>query len=152
MGDINVLSVLMRWLHISGAVVAVGGSVFALIALLPAMRGLSDEIRSDLHEAIRKRFAMLFMISVTALLVSGFYNYLLNEIPQHKGDGLDHSLMGAKILLAFVVFFLGSALVGRAAAFEGIRRRRKRWMTVNILLALIIIALAALLRAMPNTT
>ncbi|MCG8405517.1 MAG: hypothetical protein MI923_10005 [Phycisphaerales bacterium] len=152
MGDINVLSVLMRWLHISGAVVAVGGSVFALIALLPAMRGLSDEIRSDLHEAIRKRFAMLFMISVTALLVSGFYNYLLNEIPQHKGDGLYHGLMGAKILLAFVVFFLGSALVGRAAAFEGIRRRRKRWMTVNILLALIIIALAALLRAMPNTT
>lgn len=151
MGDISVLGVVMRWLHISGAIVAVGSSIVTLVALLPSMQGLPDETRSSLHESIRKRLAMLFMIGITALLVSGFYNYLLNEIPQHRGDGPYHGLMGVKILMAFVVFFFGSALVGRSAAFEGIRRKRRRWLTVNIVLALIIVAIAAVLRAMPNT-
>ncbi len=146
----NIVDLIMRWLHITGAIVAAGGSIFALFALMPAMQSLPDEFRTDLHERIRRRFVMLFMASVVALLVSGFYNYLRNEVPAHEGHGLYHGLMGLKILLAFAVFFVGSALTGRAPAFAGIRQNRKRWLSVNILMVLVIVALAAVLRGMPD--
>ncbi len=151
MNLLDLLDLLMRWLHITGAIVAGGGSIFALFALLPAMLSLQDEVRSDLHERIRRRFVVMFMASVVALLVSGFYNYLRNEIPSHQGQGLYHGLMGLKILLAFAVFFLGSALTGRAPAFAGIRAKRKRWLGVNIFLVLVIVALAGILRSIPDT-
>ena len=81
---------------------------------------------------------------------TGFYNFIVKEIPDHKGQGLYHGLMGAKIILAMIVFFVGSALVGRSKAFEGLRRKRRRWMRRNVILLLVILALAAVLRAMPE--
>jgi len=150
MENISVLDVIMRWLHLIGAIVAVGGSVFALFVLLPSISGLSEEIRSEVYESVRSRFSKLFMFAITALLISGFYNYLGNEMSRHEGQSAYHILMGIKIMLAMGVFFLGSVLLGRSAAFEGIRRKRKRWMVRNILLALLIVALAAVLAKMPD--
>lgn len=145
MGDMNVLDVVMRWLHIAGAIVAVGGSVFALAALIPALEIVSEEPRRSLHEEVRRRFVKLFLIAMAALLVSGGYNYLVNEIPDHRGQGLYHGLMGLKILLAVAVFFLGSALLGRSRAFEGFRRARRRWIGINVAAALVVVALGAVL-------
>ena len=152
MEEISPIAILMRWLHITGAIVAAGGSIFALFAVAPALTGLEDGVRKELHENIRRRFARLFMAAVAALLVSGFYNYVTAEIPKHQGQGLYHGLMGGKIILAFGVFFLGSALLGRAKALEGIRRRRKRWMMLNVFLVLVIVALAAVLGKMSEAT
>jgi uncharacterized membrane protein len=99
---------------------------------------------------IRKGFARLVMIAIALLLVSGFYNYLTVELPQHKGQAIYNVTMGIKILLAFAVFFFASALTGKSTAFEGLRKKRKRWLTLNILLALAVIALGAFLRAVPD--
>jgi len=149
MQDIHFFPVLMRWLHVTGAIVVGGGSIFALVVVLPVVRGLEKEVRSELNESMRKRFNMLFTIGITALIVSGFYNYIAIEVPRHHGQVLYHGIIMAKIVLAFVVFFVGSALVGRSAAFEGMRRKRRRWMRRNVVLLLIIVALAAILRAIP---
>ncbi len=145
----NPIEVAMRWLHIMGAIVAAGGTIFALAALSPALRGLADDVRADIHERVRRRFAMLLGMSILALLVSGFYNYITVEMPQHKGQGQYHALMGGKILLALAVFFVGSALTGRAKAFEKLRQRRTAWLGLNALLVAIIVAFGAVLGKMP---
>jgi len=150
MENISVLDIIMRWLHLIGAIVAIGGSIFALFVLLPSISGLAEDIRSEIYESVRSRFSKLFMFAIAALLISGFYNYLGNEMSNHEGQSAYHILMGIKIMLAMGVFFLGSALLGRSAAFEGIRRKRRRWMVRNILLALLIIAIAAVLAKMPD--
>ncbi|MFQ5429091.1 MAG: CopD family protein [Phycisphaerae bacterium] len=149
MQDINMLGVVMRMLHITGAIVAAGGSIFALFALLPAASTLSKEDRTRLDENIRRRFGKLFMVAIGALVVSGLYNYIVNEMPAHSGQAIYHALMGVKIILALIVFVLGSALMGRAKVFEGIRARRKRWLGRNVSLVLVIVAIAAVLHAIP---
>jgi len=150
MPDIDVLNIIIRWLHITGAVIAVGGAVFAAFVLLPAVHPIPPEVRPSFNEAIRKGYARLVMIAITLLVISGFYNYLRNEVPAHKGQPAYHAIMGVKILLAFIVFFLASALTGKARAFEKIRERRKRYLTINLLLGFAIIALGAVLRAIPD--
>lgn len=145
----NALEIIMRWLHLMGAIAAAGGAIFALVALVPALRSLPDDIRADVHEKVRKRFAMLLGISILALLVSGFYNYIVVKAPLHKDQGLYHGLMGGKMLLAFAVFFIGSALTGRAKAFEKLRQNRSMWLLVNVLLVAVIVALGAVLGRLP---
>ncbi len=151
MNDINWLDLTFRWLHLVAAIIAVGGAVFARFALLPAMHLVPEDARGQFHEAIRARFSRLIMVSIALLLVTGFYNYLRNEVPAHHGQGLYHGLMGTKILAALAVFFIASALVGRSPAFEPIRAKRKRWLTLNVLLGLTIVAIGAILRAIPDT-
>ena len=53
--------------------------------------------------------------------------------------------MGTKIILAFIVFFLASVLVGRSARFEPLRRDRKKWLVITIVVAFIIVAYLELL-------
>jgi hypothetical protein len=79
---------------------------------------------------------------IALFLVSGFYNYLVVLAPQHKGDKLYHALMGTKILLALVIFFLSSALVGRSKAFAGMRANPKLWQTVILALAAVVIGIS----------
>ncbi len=150
MDDVNVLNLVVRILHITGAIIALGGSIFARFALLPSMRALPADAQAGLRDDVRRRFLWLFMLAAAALLVSGFYNYLHNESPVHSGQPLYHALMGTKIILSLSVFTLGSALLGRAPVFDGLRKKAATWMAVNVVLALIIVVLAALLRVLPE--
>ena len=151
MDHISYVGVVFRWLHIAGAIAAAGGSLFALVVLRPAVLKLSPEARTALHDTLRPRFAMLIMVGIVALLLSGFYNYVVVLMPLHRDQPAYHGLMGAKILLAFVVFFLASALTGRSPAFARLRARRGLWMAVNVTLAMIIVLIGAILRAMPQS-
>lgn len=150
MEDINWLNIVIRFAHIFGAIIAVGGAIFAGFVVFPAAQVVPDESKAHFNEMVRKRFAKLVMVAITLLLVTGFYNYLVNELPLHKGQKVYNAVMGVKILLAFAVFFFASTLTGKSAAFEGMRKKRKKWLTLNILLALIVVALGAFLRAVPD--
>ena len=81
-------------------------------------------------------------IGILLFLVSGFYNYLVVALPSHKGDKLYHPLIGTKILLGLGMFFIASALVGRSAKFEGMRRNAKFWQTVILVLAAVIVGIS----------
>ena len=134
------IDVLSRWVHVGTAIVILGGSVFMRFVLMPAADRLPDEAHNTLREGVLATWRKFVMIGIGLFLLSGFYNYI-RAIPLHRGDGLYHALMGTKIILAFAVFFLASALTGRSAALEPIRQRRKLWLTVTILLAAIVAAL-----------
>jgi hypothetical protein len=67
----------------------------------------------------------------------------------HKGDKLYHPLIGTKILLAFVVFFLASALVGRSAGTQKFRDQSGKWMTVVVVLSAVIVAISGFIKVRP---
>jgi hypothetical protein len=54
--------------------------------------------------------------------------------------------MGIKIVIAFGVFFLASVLVGRSPRFEPLRRQRKKWLLVLIILAFAIVLISSSLK------
>ncbi len=148
----DVLKVVFRWLHVGTAIVVVGGSVFMRFILMPAAAQLPEAEHNALRERLMKRWMRWVHTGVLLFLVSGLYNYLVITRFLHRGDGLYHGLMGGKILLAFAVFFLAIALTGRSGSTEVFRRNAKKWMTVNIVLAALIVAISGFLKNRPATT
>lgn len=149
--ELDWVGILLRWLHVTAAICAAGGAIFARLVALPALGTLPTESRSALHEEMRRRFMKLVMASIAVLLLTGFFNYLVYQVPVHKGQPLYHGLMGLKILLAFAVFFLASALTGRSPAMQWIRDRRSFYLGWNVVLALAVVLLGAVLRSIPHS-
>lgn len=138
---VHFIDVLSRIVHVSTAIALVGGSVFTLFVLIPAASRLSDESHAELASAIRDRWKRFVHVGVTLFLLTGFYNYM-QAIGSHKGDSLYHALVGTKMLLAFVVFFLAAALVGRSKKLESIRTNRVFWLRIVVLLSAVIVAIS----------
>ena len=142
----DVLSLLSRWTHIGTAIVLVGGTCFLRFVLAPAAAQLPDVEHQKLKELVMKTWKKFVHAGITLFLASGFYNYLVVQAPNHKGDKLYHALMGTKILLALGIFFFASALVGRSKSFEGMRKNAKLWQLVIIILAAIIVGISGYLK------
>jgi len=146
MEPIVYLDLVSRWVHVLAAVVLVGGAIFQLCVLLPSARQLPEEAHTALQAQVASRWRKLIMIGVGLLILSGFYNFVRAIIiPKAAGMKLPssyHMVIGMKILLAFVVFFLASALSGKSKALENFRTHRKKWLTITVTLAVIVIALA----------
>lgn len=136
------LDALSRMVHVSTAIALVGGSLFMLLVLMPAAaRSLNEEAHQTLRAAVTSRWKWFVHIGIVLFLLSGFYNYI-RAMPIHDGDSLYHALVGTKILIALVVFFLAAALVGKSPKLESIRQRRPTYLSILVLLAAIIVAIS----------
>jgi uncharacterized membrane protein len=142
----DLIPLLSRWVHVGTTIVIVGGSVFMRFVLAPAAAALPDAERNALRDRVLGRWKRFVHAGILLLLLSGFYNYLAVTRPKHDGDSLYHALMGTKILLAFAVFFLGSALVGKSAGLQKFRDKRNTWLLVVVLLSAIIVGIAGFLK------
>ncbi len=136
------VTLLLRWAHILAAIVALGGLLFARFAVVPAADELGQETADRLHAGIRRRWLPWVIGAITLLLASGLTNYIL-LMKRIKADpelwGGDwmrqtgyHTLFGVKFLLAMIVFYLASGLVGRGASTQWIRDGRKQWLSVTV--------------------
>jgi len=139
------LDVLSRVVHIATAITLVGGSIFMAIAMIPSLEMIPNEQRAAFVSAVRDRWKRYVHGGIGLFLLSGFYNYF-RAIPKHQGDGLYHALLGTKMLLAFVVFFLASVMVGRSAKFESWRQNPSKVLRVMIILAVLIVAMSGFLK------
>jgi uncharacterized membrane protein len=130
------------------AIVVVGGTFFVRFVLLPAAtQTLEDDAHNRLRGAVMGAWKKIVHSGIALFLLTGGINYYRVIAERtHKGDSLYHALLGTKILLAMVIFFIASALVGRSAAFEAMRRNARKWLTVNLLLAAIIVAISGFLK------
>lgn len=139
---------LSRILHVGTAVVVVGGTFFIRFVLFPAAsQNLSDETHAKLRAAVMGTWKKIVHGGIALFILTGALNYYrVFAEASHKGDALYHALLGTKIILALVIFFIASALVGRAAAFEGLRKNAPKWLLVNLLLAAIILAISGFLK------
>lgn len=140
------LVVASRWAHIGTAIVLVGGLVFLRFVLGPAAAQLPEDSHAKLKELVMAKWKKFVHAGIALFLLSGFYNYLVVQAPLHKKDPLYHALIGTKILLALVVFFLASALVGRSKAFAGMRANPRLWQGVIIVLATLIIGISGFVK------
>jgi uncharacterized membrane protein len=143
-----ILYTLTRILHIGTAIIVVGGTFFVRFVLLPAAtRNLPDDVHARLRTAVMGTWKRIVHAGIVLFILTGAFNYyrVIAE-RSHKGDALYHALLGTKIILALVIFFIASALVGRSSAFEGIRRSAPKWMLVNLVLAAVILAISGFLK------
>ena len=145
MNDLLAIDVVSRFIHVAAAIVMVGGTVFMRFILMPAAAELPQAEHDQLRQRLLARWKRVVHAGIGLLLLSGGYNFL-RAIPNHKGDGLYHGLVGTKILLALVVFFIASALVGRSATFEKMRQNRAKWMGLIVLLAFVIVGLSGFVK------
>ncbi len=141
----EILDSIFRVVHVGTAVVIVGGVVFTRFVLLPAAEQLDDESHSKLRQNVLVRWRRIVHIGIALFLISGFYNYF-RAMPQHSGDGLYHALVGTKIILAFVVFFLSSVIIGSSQKFQSIKQNPKKWLGIVILLAALIIGISGFVK------
>ncbi len=143
----DLIPLLSRWTHIGTSIVLVGGSVFLRFVLAPAATAALPDAE---HQALRQRIIGIWKwfvhVGILLFLLSGFYNYLVVTRPQHTGDTLYGALMGIKMFLAFIVFFIGEALVGKASIFQKIRDKRNTWLLILVLLAAVIVGIAGFLK------
>lgn len=139
------LDVLSRVVHIATAITLVGGSIFMAIAMIPSLEVIPNDQRAAFVSAVRDRWKRYVHGGIGLFLLSGFYNYF-RAIPKHQGDGLYHALLGTKMLLAFVIFFLASVMVGRSAKFESWRQNPSKVLRVMIILAVLIVAMSGFLK------
>lgn len=140
-----ILDAVSRFAHVGTAIALVGGSIFMRFVLMPAANQLPTDAHDHLRAAVLAKWKRFVHGGIALFLLSGFYNYM-RLMGAHKGDKLWHMLVGIKILLAFVVFFVASALVGKSKSFEALRQQRAKWLGIVVLLALVIVAMSSFLK------
>jgi uncharacterized membrane protein len=138
------MSTLFQWIHVTAAVIGVGGIGFVLVVLLPSARVLSPEQRDPFLRAAMGRFRWVSWSVILLLLSSGLYNIHLRawEAPW----GPYWKWLTVKIVLAFLVFAISLVLTLPLKAFDRFRARRKTWLSVAFGLALTVILISAYLR------
>ena len=148
-----VLPIIMRWLHIFSAIIAVGGSVFIRFVMIPvAASVLSAEEFVALREKVVGRWRMFVHTCILFLLISGFYNYLVLSLPNHHGQPLYHALFGIKFLLALSVFILAIMVTSSNPYGSSLRDKGKTWLGLLVALMVVIVLISGVLKNLPKTT
>ncbi len=143
------IDVLSRVVHVGTAMALVGGSLFMAVILLPSLGVLTEQSRQDLVGSVRDRWRRFVHGGIGLFVVSGFYNYF-RAMPSHKGDGLYHALVGIKVLLAMVVFFLATVMVGRSSNFNSLRVNPGKTLRLMLFLSLVIIFISGFVKVRGN--
>jgi hypothetical protein len=134
---LDILTVFMRWIHISSMATLVGGMIYGRLVVAPAAGVLAADARESLSDHAAAHYRPLVVMSMIGLILSGLYKFLINP-----GHGvLYHIVFGVKILLVLHVFAVAILIVKPHNA------RRNRMMTGTMISGLAIIALSAWLRA-----
>src|SRR4029453_7847294 len=101
---------ILRYMHILGAIALMGGTIFMRFALRPVVVSLPPDTKATIHEQVRSRWSKFVMLASALLLISGIFNlalagqYVFKPIfGTEKGY---HMVVGIKFLLALPIFFI----------------------------------------------
>jgi uncharacterized membrane protein len=142
---------LLRYLHILGAITLMGGTIFAYFAAVPGLAELPEGERTKAHAAIRGRWNKFVMLATLLLLVSGVANMLIYQTQFNKGHEGDMNTSyamwaGIKFVLALPIFFFAALLTGRSSLARKIQVNAKTYMALNLALALSMVLIGGALR------
>ena len=138
------MTTLMQWVHVTTAVIGIGGMGFLLVVLMPSLQVLSPEQREALARAVQQRFRWVSWSAIFLLLTSGLYN--VSQFYWERPWGRAWFFLTIKILLAFVVFGISLGLTLPLGYFERLRQKRKLWLAVAFGTGLAVIFISAYLR------
>jgi uncharacterized membrane protein len=144
------LLLLLRYMHILGAIALMGGTIFMRFALAPAVRELDPAMRAAVHEQVRSRWAKFVMLAAALLLISGIANLGLAARYEYKPifgmNGGYHMIVGIKFLLALPIFLFASFLAGRSEMAKKFQANALFWMNLNLALALTMVLIGGFLK------
>ena len=147
----NWIAIILRWMHIFGAVALVGGSLFMWWVVLPVMKKDLRDSDGQSQTAVRQRWSKVVMVSILLLLVSGILNvFLMIQGGKFGQVHLSyHPLLLAKMVGALIVFFMISVVSGKSAMAERWRAGRTDWLGITLALALIVVGIASVMKHVP---
>jgi uncharacterized membrane protein len=134
----------VQWVHVTAAVIGIGGMAFLLAVLLPSARVLAPEDRGQLLRAVSGRFRWVSWSVIALLILSGLYN--VRQFYWEVAWGRSWIFLTVKIVLACAVFAISLALTLPLQALERVRRRREMWLAIALALGLAVILISAYLR------
>ena len=142
---------LVRWIHIVGAMLLVGGILFFEFVVPASTEDLLEEQRMAVFGRARWVFSRVIWVSILALLVSGLISTFRIWPSYNRYD----QAAGSK-WLACKPWFLGHVGLGLLGLAMSIRvtqgsrllRRPVRWMQITFMLLLVSIFLACVTRHM----
>ena len=129
----DLLTILMRWLHIISMATLVGGMLYARLAMAPAIAALSAESGNAVANRAGAAYRPLIIAAIIGAIMSGIYRLLIT--PGHST--LYHTLLGIKLLLALHVFAV-ALIIGKPD-----NPRRTRMMTGVVISGLCIVGISA---------
>ncbi len=139
---------ILRYMHILGAIALMGGTIFMRFALRPAVGLIAPDAKTAFHEQVRSRWAKVVMLATLLILVSGIANLALAA--RYRFDpvfGLSyHMVVGIKLLLSLPIFFIAALLMGRTALAKRFQASAETWMNVNLTLALLMVLIGGALK------
>ncbi len=139
---------ILRYMHILGAIALMGGTIFMRFALVPTVPELDEKSRGALHEGVRSRWGKFVMISAALLLISGIANLgfaARYEFAAPVGK-LYSMIAGVKLILALPIFLFASFLTGRSETAKKFQSNRVMWLNVNLALAVLMVLIGGFLR------
>src|SRR6476660_9455487 len=141
---------ILRYMHILGAIALMGGTIFMRFALRPVVVGLPPETKATVHEQVRSRWAKFVMLATLLILLSGVTNLALAGRYEYEPIfGMPkgyHMLVGVKFLLALPIFFIAALLTGRSNTAKKAQSNAEFWMNLNLTLALVMVLMGGLLK------
>ena len=138
------MSTFVQWIHLSAAVLGVGGIAFLHIIFLPSARALNPDQREMLLKIVMGKFRWVTWSVILLLLLSGLYN--VRQFYWELPWGRDWKLLTTKMILSLTVFAIALALSLPLKFLDWFRARRQVWLAIALTLALIVILISAYLR------
>jgi uncharacterized membrane protein len=138
------MSTVMQWVHLSAAVVGVGGIASLAFLLIPSVRVLPPEARDALMKRIQGRFRWVSRSVILLLTGSGLYN--IRAYYWEFAWGRAWGLLTAKIILALLVFAVSLSLTLPLPFLARFRERREQWLVTAFALSMVVILISAYLR------
>ena len=135
---------LVQGLHVTAAVILVGGMAFLLFILIPSLGALDPEQRGLLAKQVMDRFRWIVWSAIIVLLLSGLYT--IRQYYWEAAWGKSWAFLTVKIVLALFVFVFALALTLPFKFFDRFRARRKIWLSIAVGLAFAVIFISAYLR------
>jgi uncharacterized membrane protein len=142
--EARAMATLAQWIHVSAAVIGIGGIGFLLVILMPSLRAIDSEQREALARAVLKRFRWVSWSVIILLLASGLY--IVREYYWERPWGRAWFFLTFKIVLAFAVFGISLALTLPLGFFDRVRRRRRLWLAIAFGTGIAVILISAYLR------
>ena len=132
----DILTALMRWVHLASVITLVGGIVFWRFVMDPSTKKISPEDYRELEEGAATHFRPVVYTVMATLVLSGLYNYLIK--PGHTA--FYQALFGIKIL--FVLHILSVTILATAPN----NARRGRQLFGAAISGLIVVLISAYLK------
>lgn len=141
MQNLDVVTLVLRWLHIVAAMALVGGTLMYLMV----HRQLRDLNNDDILQRFARPWAPVVHGSIAVLLITGFINFYRLVIAQGVKALPYHPIFLIKLILALIIFFVASAITGRSPGFADLRAKPGKVLTIAVVMGIVIVLLSGLL-------